>query len=185
MSDEEREEASGGASSTTSPYVGSTGPGFDERAPVGSPPAEEAELEPFAELWREEQLRDWLKNVGAVAHASFGVGEHDWEFTKADLERIAPPATRILNRYQPTRVVAAYSDPAAVAIGFGLYGWRSTLERMAVLKSQKPAAPMSGPAAPSPTDTGDGDGAVQQPAPGPTWAQQLAAKRQQHEEETG
>jgi hypothetical protein len=189
MSDEDREEASGGASSTSSPYT-ADGPGFDEKAPVGQPPADEAEVEAFAELWQVEQVRDWLTNAGALAHAGFGVGEHDWEFTKADLARIAPPATRILNRYQPSRVAAAYSDPAAVAIGFGLYGWRSTLERVAVMKAHKrqegAAPPTSAPAA-EPERQPAGDSGDDGPAtPGPTWAEQLQQQRQAHqEEETG
>jgi hypothetical protein len=131
------------AGSSTSPYTAGPGPGFDPNRPPPAAPAgeEPAGLGAFAEAWEEDQVRDWLRNAGALAHAGFGVGEHDWEMTQADLERIAPPATRILNRYQPTRLVAAYSDPAAVAVGFGLYGWRSTLERMAVLAEQQPEEP--------------------------------------------
>jgi hypothetical protein len=86
--------------------------------------------------WEEKQVHDWLLNAGDLAHAGFGVGEHDWAMTKADLERIAPPLTRILNRYEPSRAVAAFSDPAAVAMGFGMYGWRSALERAAVMKAR-------------------------------------------------
>lgn len=191
MSDREKEEASGEASSTSSsgtPYVAGAGPGFDANAPVGRPPTDDAETEAFAELWEEAQVRDWLTNVGAVAHAGFGVGEHDWEFTKADLARIAPPATRILNRYQPTRVVAAYSDPAAVAIGFGLYGWRSTLERTAVLKGQKrrgdqdepPAAAVPVAPAPQPRDPVSSEA-----QPEITFAERLRNNRPPPEEETG
>lgn len=143
-----RETASGPASSSSeSPYTASAGPGFDERQTPPEAPTEEAQgIGAFAAEWEQEQVSDWLKNTGALMHAGFGVGEHDWEMTRADLERIAPPATRILNRYQFTKAIAAYSDPAAVAIGTGLWGWRSTLERIAVLQAAREAEEGAQPA---------------------------------------
>lgn len=150
-------------SSTESPYVAGPGPGFDPNAPLGEPPPldqDPPELSPFELGWTPEQVESWLLNGGDLAHAAFGVGEHDWAMTKADLERIGPPLTRILNRFEPTRAAAAYSDAGAVAIGFGMYGWRSSLERIAVMRARERAeeqlggtapapAPAEGPAAPS------------------------------------
>ena len=182
VAEEEASEASSAASSTSSrsPYTASDGPGFDPKAPVGEVPGdgEEELAEGFEEAWQEEQVRDWLLNAGGLAHASFGVGELDWQFTEADLKRIAPPATRIMNRYQPSRAIAAYSDPAAVAMGFGLYGWRSALERVAVKREQ------------GAQDEHDGGADTPAPVPpagaSPTFAEQLLVNRTQlPEEETG
>lgn len=133
--------ASFAGSSTNSPYVAGPGPGFDSSIPPPPPPqaGEEPELSAFALGWEESQVHDWLLNAGDLAHAGFGIGESDWAMTKADLERIAPPMTRILNRFEPSRAIAAYSDPAAVAMGFGMYGWRSALERTAVLRARERA----------------------------------------------
>lgn len=157
---------SGADSSTSSPYVEpGGGPGFDPgQAPPDVPLPDDAGAG-FAEEWKDEQVSDWLKNAGALAHASFGVGEHDWEMTAKDLERIAPPATRILNRYEPTRAIAKLSDPAAVAMGFGLYGWRSALERIAVLEQQ--ARQEGGAIAPTPAPAPPPPAAAPAPPPAP------------------
>lgn len=164
------------ASSTSSPYVAGPGPGFDpSKPPPAAPPAgEEPDLAVFAPAWEERQVHDWLLNAGDMAHSAWGVAERDWAMTKADLERIAPPLARILNRYEPTRMVAAYSDPAAVAMGMGMYGWRSMLERSQVLKARRA---QEGPG-PPPAQAPDADGELDaQAPPGTTWADQLKATR--------
>lgn len=140
--DEEPSAGSSTGSSTSSPYVAGAGPGFDPSQPPPIADSDEQREErgaAFLAEWEEQQVSDWLKNAGDLAHAGFGIGDYDWVMTQRDLERIAPPLTRILNRYEPTRAVAEYSDPAAVAIGFGLYGWRSALERIHVLRAQQAA----------------------------------------------
>lgn len=131
------------SSKGSSPYVADPGPGFD---PEAQPPAELAAAadvpessEAFEVKWEEEQIRGWLLNVGGVGHQAFGIAEHDWEMTEQDLERIAPPLTRIANRYDVSRAAAAYSDPAAVAIGFGMYGWRSAVERVQAKRAAEEA----------------------------------------------
>lgn len=182
-SPESAPEASSAGSSTSSPYVGSTGPGFDAGAAPAAAPDEvdPAELEAYALGWEQDQVESWLLNAGDMAHAGLGVAERDWQMTKADLERIAPPLTRILNRFEPSRAVAAYSDPAAVAMGFGMYGWRSALERSAVTKAEArqedgasvtPHAPAPA-AAPGPQPVSDLD----LDADGLTWADRLRATR--------
>jgi hypothetical protein len=187
-------EASGGASWTSSPYVAGPGPGFDPNTPpeVQPPPEGEQQEGPPPEDWDEAKVSDWLKNAGDALHAGFGIGEYDWALTRRDLERIAPPMTRILNRYEPTRAVARFSDPLAVALGMGMYGWRSVLERSAVLRARaeeeahagaglapgfEPPPPVQQPApmAPAPAG-GEGNG---QPA---TWADQLRGTRSQEEQ---
>jgi hypothetical protein len=183
---------SSAASSTSerhsgSPYAAGPGPGFDPRTPPPEPPSApgEEDLAAFAPGWEVEQVSDWLLNAGDLAHAAFGVGETDWAMTQADLKRIAPPATRILNRFEPTRAVAAYSDPAAVAIGFGMYGWRSAIERTAVLRARARAEaeaagrPPFGPA-PEPAPNAGPEPSFEGPAVAPgyeTAAQRLARTR--------
>jgi hypothetical protein len=156
----EREASAGSsaASSTSSPYVAGPGPGFDAGSPPPTPPPA-AEEGRFEVGWEPAQVQDWLLNAGDVAHAAFGVSERDWAMSKADLERIGPPLTRILNRFEPSRAVAAYSDPAAVAMGFGMYGWRSALERTQVLRARARAEELHGSAgtftpAPEPGEEG-------------------------------
>lgn len=176
-------EGSGAGSSTSSsssPYTADPGPGFDASKPPANAEERPADVdgEELLEEWQLEQVQSWLRNTGDLAHATVGVGELDWAMTKADLERIGPPLTRILNRYQPARAVAQFSDPASVAFGFGLYGWRSALERNAVLKAAKqqeegtvaPASTIGAPPAPAPAPADNG-------ATSGTWADQLRATR--------
>lgn len=142
-------ESSAAASSTSEPFafVGDTGPGFD---PAGAGErAEQLRGEEEAEARAggldafeippvdETSIRDFLRNAGDMAHSLVGVGESDWRATQSDLDRIAPPATRIINRYEPTRAIAQKSDEAAVIIGLGMYSWRSMLERQAVVHARK------------------------------------------------
>jgi hypothetical protein len=142
---------------TTSPYIAGPGPGFDPSSAPPPPPdvGEEPDVAGFQAGWEEEQVHDWLLNAGGLGHAAFGVAEQDWSMTQADLKRIAPPLTRILNRFEPAAALAAYSDPAAVAMGFGMYGWRSALERTAVLRARARAEELGGEA-PAPASAGEG-----------------------------
>jgi hypothetical protein len=106
------------------------GPGVLE-LPEGPPPAPEGEApEPIAVLpgWEQSQIEAFLKGTGAGIHMLAGKGERDWLMTEEDLERIAPPLTRICNRYEPTLRLSPIADPLLVAHGFALYGWRSALE---------------------------------------------------------
>lgn len=156
--------ASSTASSAASPpsggpFVGDPGTAFDPRQ---APPAPELEDEPEEVLaieWEEDQVRRWLMVQGELGHALAGVGDNDWKYTEADLVSIAGPLSRILNRYEPTRAAAAYSDPASVIFGFSMYTIRSAGERrkaLAQLRSQE-EVPITGEPAPAgsgpPTDT--------------------------------
>jgi hypothetical protein len=170
--------ASSRAGSSTSngagPFVGDAGPGFDAAGAGDAPPAgPDVPLEAFTPDVDEEQIRSALRNLGDGAHAVIGVGELDWCMTQTDLERIAPPLTRIVNRYPALAAAAGHSDELAVAIGTGLYTWRSLLERQAVLRAREtedaaasPAGPPRPAAAPSPRAAPGGPAAAATPMPG-------------------
>lgn len=121
--------------STSDPFVGNSGPGFAPGADPGEPGDAGPEIAGLIPEVSVDQVRDVLRNVGDGAHAVIGVGELDWVMTEADLARIGPPMTRIVNRHPELAAIAAHSDELAVAIGAGLYTWRSLLERQAVLRA--------------------------------------------------
>jgi hypothetical protein len=74
---------------------------------------------------------------GRALHAGIGVAEQDWVYTEADLAAIAPPLTRICNRYEPVRRYAAHADPVMVLMGVGATITRSMLERRQVLTQEE------------------------------------------------
>jgi hypothetical protein len=172
--------ASSAGSSTSEPvsFVGDPGPGFNAEHAAGVEHELRAEAEREArdtELGafelphvEEESVRSVLLTGGDMLHALAGVGEHDWRATQSDLDRIAPPATRILNRYQFTRAVAAKSDEAALVMGLGLYSWRSLLERQTVFAAERSglgSAPQERPA--SSARGGPAPAATEPPPPAP------------------
>jgi hypothetical protein len=118
-------------------YVEGPGPGIPE-LPPGAPVDEQfaAEQQPIDALpgWEQETVEQFLRGAGAGLHMLAGVCERDWLMTQADLERIAPPLTRIANRYEPVLRLSPMADPLLVAHGFALYGWRSALERKRALR---------------------------------------------------
>jgi hypothetical protein len=141
--DSSRASSASSATSSADPFQGHRGPGFDpESAPEPGAPGAGPEPPPIPLPELEvETVRDLLLTAGDGAHAIFGVGEFDWAMTQRDLERIAPPLTRIVNRYPGVARLASHSDEAAVAIGSGLYAWRSMLERRAVLEARRSGTP--------------------------------------------
>jgi hypothetical protein len=176
--------ASGAGSSTSDPFLGDTGPGFDPRK-APEPPAAPELPEPVL-LVEEDTIRSLLLNGGDMAHTIAGVGELDWAMTERDLERIAPPLTRIVNRYPAVARVAGRSDEAAVAIGVGMYSWRSMIERRAVLEAQERQAPAQpaprGPGEPRP-QPGAFDPSAAEPTDGyQTFAERLAQTRQEEQQ---
>jgi hypothetical protein len=146
------------------PLVADPGPGFVPGTDPGTPGSEEPGIPGDGELLAalepevsEEQVRAFLRNLGDGLHAVAGVGDLDWVMTDADQDRLGPPIARLAARYEPLRAVAARSDEAAVAIGMGLYTWRSLLERQAVLRAREreptavaPEQRTPGPPAPAP-----------------------------------
>lgn len=118
-------------------YVEERGPGIPElpdTIALGGEPAPELPGVPAYPGWEEKTVEQFLMGFGAGTHMLIGVADHDWQMTEKDLERIAPPLTRILNRWEPAVRVSPYADPLLVAHGFGLYGWRSALERQRALR---------------------------------------------------
>lgn len=151
-------------------FIGDAGPSFDARAAAAAP-----QPEPIGEplpmlVWEEDSVRGVLTAKGAVLHMAIGVGEEDWKYTETDLETIAPPLTRILNRYPQTQALAAGGDAIALAIGFGGYGMRSILERKAVLAARE-ADPQPVAGVRAPADTDGANDPAQQAARGetPSW----------------
>lgn len=123
-------------------YVEEAGPGVVDLSRV--PPeeqtlAEGALVEP-PQLWEQETIEKFLQGTGVGLHMLAGVSERDWLMTKTDLERIAPPLTRIVNRYEPLARLSPYGDPLLVAHGFALYGWRSALERKRAMRDAQEQA---------------------------------------------
>jgi hypothetical protein len=73
---------------------------------------------------------------GNVTHAIFKVGPDDretWKQTEEDLNAIAPPMTRLLNRYDVTRAAAAAGDEIALAAAITAYGARNYTRRRRLL----------------------------------------------------
>jgi hypothetical protein len=87
--------------------------------------------------WDLETVATFLQGTGSGIHMLIGQTERDWLMTKKDLERIAPPLTRIANRWEPALRLSPVADPLLVAHGFALYGWRSALERKRALRDQE------------------------------------------------
>jgi hypothetical protein len=119
-------------------YVEQAGPGIPElpdappsdALPAGQPVA------PIYPGWEQGTVEQFLRGTGAGIHMLIGASERDWLMTEKDLERIAPPLTRICNRWEPALRLSPIADPLLVAHGFALYGWRSALERQRALRDQ-------------------------------------------------
>lgn len=168
-SGEEPSPASGTPSQAAdSTFVADPGAPFDPEA-AGEPPELEREPSPGElhalpglEGWEQDAIEGVLTGQGALLHAIAGVGEQDWLYTEADLAAIAPPLTRILNRYPATRAAAGTGDELALMFGLGAYTTRSWAERRAVLaelEAEEPV-PLTGdrPADPQPSPAGPDDG---------------------------
>lgn len=135
--------ASGRASRSESSFIGDAGPEFDpEAAPPPPPPVREAEPPPLIE-WEPETIEALLRLQGRGLHAAVGVAEQDWLHTELDLAAIAPPLTRICNRYEPIQRLARYSDPLTLAFALGAYGVRSLEERREVLSGHEDTEPIA------------------------------------------
>lgn len=102
-------------------------------APAGGIPDGEGLGEPAVidEQWQEEAVREHLVMGGDMLHAFIGVSETDWKMSERDLERIAPPLARILNRHSELAKLAVFSDPILLGWGTGLYAYRSVLQARA------------------------------------------------------
>lgn len=119
-------------------FIGDAGPQFDPEVAAASapdlppPPADQA-AEQLVQ-WEADTIEALLSLKGRGLHAAIGVAEEDWRYTELDLAAIAPPLTRICNRYEPIQRLAKYSDPMTLAFALGAYGVRSLEERQRELQ---------------------------------------------------
>jgi hypothetical protein len=126
-------------------YIEERGPGIPELpsdVQLGGAPAPEP-VAPVYPGWEEQTVEQFLLGFGAGVHMLIGQAESDWLMTRKDLERIAPPMTRIANRWEPALRLSPYADPLLVAHGMALYGWRSALERARALRDRQEQAEAS------------------------------------------
>ena len=131
MSAAEHTESAGGDG-----YFEDPAPGFSEQE------TQEIEVIDVPEVdvqWEEAGIRSKLRVVGMGLHELIGRSEKDWLMTRQDLDNIAPPLTRILNRHEPLRAVAAASDPIDLLIGTGFYTGRSIMQAAAAAADAREA----------------------------------------------
>jgi hypothetical protein len=113
-------------------YVEEAGPGIAElpegpqRPPIDTD-GQGAVLQTYPG-WSQETIEQFLQGSGAGIHMLIGAAERDWLLTSKDLERIAPPLTRICNRWEPALRLSPIADPLLLMHGLALYCWRSLLE---------------------------------------------------------
>lgn len=124
----------------SSPLFDDPGPAFNpEAAAAAPPPPAPDEPAPDSGGWDEDRVRMWLGVKGQALHGFLAVDPDstEWIYTEQDLQMIAGPLARILNRYDATAALAEASDEASVAIGFGGYALRSYGERKAALRARR------------------------------------------------
>jgi hypothetical protein len=112
-------------------FIADPGPDHD---PEAAPPPEEAPPELLDAAWDPEVVKGLLTAQGQALHTFAGKGDDDWVYTRDELRAIAPPLTRILNRYDATRMAAATGDEFALIIGLTGYVGRSITVRRDALR---------------------------------------------------
>jgi hypothetical protein len=129
------------------PTKASTG---EEPAGIGPEPVA-PELLP---VWEEDAVRANLIAQGAALHGLVAIdkGSTEWVYTTADLDAIAPPLTRLLNRYPVLAQLSRLGDYPALLVGFGGYAKRSLDER-AVATAERASGDL-GPTADVPFQAG-------------------------------
>jgi hypothetical protein len=157
--------ADSSTASSAASFISDPGPDFEpgnEREGFEAPePGSSLHALPSPEPgWEEDTVRSILTAKGGAIHAVAGVAEEDWLYTEADLAAIAPPLTRILNRYPVTQAAAGTGDELAVVIGLSGYTMRSWAERKAEIEAlaEQPEVPVSGLAAEPDTGPPDAQG---------------------------
>jgi hypothetical protein len=142
--------------SAGSEFIADPGPGFDtEQAPPAPTPEQPPEV--LLDEWDEQRIREALVLQGEVTHALLRVGPEDtetWLHTERDLRAIAPPLTRILNRYDITRAAAAAGDEALLAAGLVRYGARNFTRRRKLQAARQEQGPQPVTGREAPPDTG-------------------------------
>lgn len=143
-------------------FIADPGPAFDAAQAARDP---EPELAPGGPLvadllpaWEEDAVRSILTAQGQLVHGVAGVADDDWIYLQHELDAIAPPLTRILNRVPALRAAAEAGDGIAVMIGLGGYSVRSYTARRAELQAraaEELPQPVTG--VPAPEGTGPQD----------------------------
>lgn len=141
-------DSSTGSSAATSDFIADPGPEFDPQQAGQDANDRDADrvlsVAPGGETgieveWDPAVVKSMLQAQGAAVHAVAGKAEEDWVYTRQELSAIAPPLTRILNRYDATRVAAATGDELALLLGLTGHTMRSLQERKAALDLIKEA----------------------------------------------
>jgi len=123
------------------------GPGVTELPSAVEQPADTSRVdvvEPEFPGWDLEHIESLLKGTGAGVHLLLGQNEREWLMTKADLERMGPPLTRIANRWQPALRLSPLADPLLFSYGAVLYVWRNALAMERRKKDRLAAAAAGG-----------------------------------------
>jgi hypothetical protein len=151
--------ASSTAFSAGSEFAADPGPPFDPDASPAEPELDVTETWAEDPHWEEKTIREALTLQGELLHSAaewrLGVDGTDiWLHTERDLAAIAPPLTRILNRYDVTRAAAAAGDEGLLAAAILRYGSRNVIRTRRVLAARRaePDRPRSG--APAEPETG-------------------------------
>lgn len=111
---------------------GKDAPPAARRRDLDAPAFEEPPPVPLE--WNPEKAETVLRGLGLLFHqldplGSSPHGDDLWKMTEDDLRAIAPPASRIANRYSTARAVAGYSDEAGVLLGSAPYVKRNLAQR--------------------------------------------------------
>lgn len=97
---------------------------------------------PQALEWTPERAGALVRAGGFLLHTADGLtrepeGSDLWRATEADVDAIAPPLSRILNRYAPARRLAGVSDEAELALGLMAYARKNLADRGRVVSAKK------------------------------------------------
>jgi hypothetical protein len=133
-SEKSDDQVSSTGSSAGSEFFADAGPSFDAEAPPAPPVVDEA---PIALAWDVEVVKGCLTAQGQVLHTVIAKADEEWLYTRDELHAIAPPLTRILNRYDATRAAAGTGDEIALLLGLTGYVGRSVKARRAVLALER------------------------------------------------
>lgn len=89
-------------------------------------------------------MRELLALQGEITHAFLAAGPDDddtWLQTDKDLGAIAPPLTRIANRYDALRAAAVAGDEILLASAVSRYAARNYIKRRRYLAAQQDQGP--------------------------------------------
>ena len=142
----------GSSTDSSAEFLADPGPAFDPKQAPEAPVLEPEDEPLVADGWQEETIKSLLVTQGNVTHMVFNAGPEDtdtWKHTQDDLRAIAPPLTRILNRYDASRAAAAAGDEIALIAGLAAYGGRNYTKRRRLIAHQNADGPqpLSGVAA--------------------------------------